>query len=72
MLMAKLLFLSERFPLSLDFDCLIAPLLANDLGDLRVGETGILRDDLGLMMLAIEDECFAMSVAVTIKQKNVL
>jgi hypothetical protein len=64
--MAELFFLSEGFPLSLDLNCLIAPLLANYLGDLWIGETGVLRDDFGLLMLAVEDESFVMSVIVTI------
>jgi len=64
--MAELFFLSEGFPLGLDFDCLIAPLFADYLRDLWVGETRVLRDDFGLVVLAVEDECCAMSVLVTI------
>lgn len=61
--MTKLLFFCERFPLVLDFDGLIAPLLSDDLGDLRICKTWILRDDLGLMMLAIKDEGLVLSVS---------
>jgi len=64
--MTKLFFLSESFPLGLDFSCLIAPLFADNLGDLWVGEARILRDDFGLMMLAVEDEGSMMSAMVTI------
>jgi hypothetical protein len=70
--MAELFFLSESFPLGLDLNCLIAPLFADDLGDLWVGEARILRDDFGLMMLAVEDECCVMSVTITIIREHVL
>jgi hypothetical protein len=70
--MAELFFLSESFPLCLDLNCLIAPLFADDLGDLWVGEARILRDDFRLMVLAVEDECFVMSVSITIIREYVL
>jgi hypothetical protein len=70
--MAELFFLSESFPLGLDLNCLIAPLFADDLGDFWVGEARILHDDFGLMMLAVEDECFVMSVTITIIREHVL
>lgn len=60
--MAKLLFFGESFPLVLHFRRLVAPLLADDLGYYWIGKTGILGDDLSLMMLAIEDECYGISV----------
>ena len=56
--MTKLLLLSERFPLVLDFTWLVVPLLSDDLGNLRICETRVLRNDLGLVMLAIENEGF--------------
>jgi len=53
LLVAKLLFFSEPFPLVLDLDRLVLPLLADDLGDIGVRKAWILRDDLSLMMLAV-------------------
>jgi len=54
--MTELLLLSKRFPLVLDFDGLVTPLLSDDLGDLGVRKTRVLGNDLGLVMLAVEDE----------------
>lgn len=65
--MTKLLFLCKRFPLVLDLGRLILPLLADDLGDLWVGKTRILSDDLGLMVLTVQDESYAKSVPELIK-----
>jgi hypothetical protein len=63
--MAELFFLGEGFPLGFNLDCLIAPLLANYLGDFWVGKTRVLRDYFRLMMLAVEDERCVMSVHVS-------
>ena len=71
LLMAEFLFLSEGFPLCLDLNCLIAPLFADNLGDFRIGEARVLRDDFGLMMLTVEDESFVMSVVVVIMRDSV-
>lgn len=60
--MAKLLFFRKRFPLVLDFRRLVLPLFADDLGDLWIGKAGILGDDLGLMVLTIQDESYEKSV----------
>lgn len=40
----------------------VAPLLANNFGDFGVGEAGVLRDDGGLVVLAVEDKCWILSV----------
>lgn len=56
LLVADLLLFSKRFPPCFDLWSLVLPLLADDFGNLRVRETGILSDDLGLLVLAIQDE----------------
>lgn len=56
LLMAEFLFLSKRFPLVLGLWRLILPLLANDLGDLWIGKTRVLGNNLRLVLLTIEDE----------------
>ena len=60
--MTKLLFFCKRFPLVLDLGGLVLPLLADDLGDLWVGKTRILSDDLGLMVLTVQNESYEKSV----------
>lgn len=62
--MAELLLFGESFPLVLHFDCLVAPLLADNLGDFRIGKAWVLGNDFALMMLAIKDECYDMSVKI--------
>ena len=57
--MAKLLCLAESFPPILFFGRLILPLLTNDLGYLWIGETGILTNDAGLVVLAVEYKGYA-------------
>jgi len=54
--MADLLVFRKRLPLVLDFWGLVLPLFADDLGDFRVGETGVLGDYVGLVMLTVQDE----------------
>lgn len=54
--MSEFLLFSKRLPLVLDFDWLIAPLFADDLGDLWISKTRMLSNDLGLVMLTIEDK----------------
>lgn len=56
--MAEFLLFCKSFPLVLNFDRLAAPLLADDLGYLWVGEAGMLSDDLGLVVLTVKDECY--------------
>lgn len=56
--MAKFLLFGESLPLVLDFDRLAAPLLADNLGYFWVSEAGMLSDDLGLVVLTVEDECY--------------
>ena len=56
LLMADLLVFRKRLPLVLDFWGLVLPLFADDLGDFRVGETGVLGDYVGLVMLTVQDE----------------
>lgn len=51
-------YLSKLFPFVLHVQGLFAPLFANDLGYLGVRESWVLRNDLGLMMLAIKDESY--------------
>jgi hypothetical protein len=55
--MALLLLLRELLPVVLDFVPFRLPFLSYDLGDLRVGQLGVLRDDLRLVVLAVEDKC---------------
>ena len=61
-MVAKLLFFRKRFPLVLDFRRLVLPLFADDFGDLWVGKTRILGNDLGLMVLTVENERCEKSV----------
>ena len=56
--MSELLLFSKRFPPCFHLGRLILPLLADDLGYLRVREAGILGDDLCLLVLAIQDESY--------------
>ena len=51
-----LLLLGEQLPLVLALLRLVTPLLADDLGDLGVREPGVLLHNLGLVVLAIENE----------------
>ncbi len=37
-------------------------MFADDFGDFWVGEAGVLGDDGGLVVLAVEDECWILSV----------
>jgi len=53
---SRLLLFRESLPAALDFLGLVSPLLADDLGDLGVGEPRVLRDDPRLVVLAIKDE----------------
>lgn len=53
---ADLLLLGEPLPAGLDVVGLLAPLLADQLRDLRVREPRVLRCYLGLVVLAVEDE----------------
>ena len=54
--MALLLFFGEQLPLILAIFGLVAPLFADNLGDIRVGETRILLHHLSLVMLAVKNE----------------
>lgn len=53
---ADLLLLGEPLPAGLDVVGLLAPALADQLGDLGVREPRVLRGHLGLVVLAVEDE----------------
>jgi hypothetical protein len=55
-LVALLLLLGEQLPLVLAFLGLFAPLLADDLGDFRVGEPRVVLHYLGLVVLAVKNE----------------
>ena len=54
--MAELLLFSKGLPLVLDFGWLIAPLFADDLGDLWISKTRMLSNDLGLVVLTIQNK----------------
>lgn len=51
--MSYFLFFCELLPAILDVFGLYPPLLANDLGYLWIGESWVLRDDLGLVVLSV-------------------
>ena len=61
-MVTKLLLFCKRFPLVLDLGGLVLPLFADDLGDLWVGKAGILSDDLGLMVLTVQNESYTKLV----------
>jgi len=56
--MSLLFFFSKLPPLIFAWFGRIPPLLSDDLGYLRVGESRVLGNDLGLMVLSVEDESF--------------
>lgn len=56
------MYICERFPVGFHFRGGVAPLFADDLGDFGVGEAGVSGDDGGLVVLAVEDECWVLSV----------
>jgi hypothetical protein len=63
---ALLLFLGKQLPLVLALLGLVAPLLADDFGDLRVGEPRVLLHHLSLVVLAVKNEGWMqMSVSAT-------
>jgi hypothetical protein len=62
--MVLLLLLGEQLPLVLALLGLLAPLLADDLGDFWVGKPWVLLHHLGLVVLAVEDEGY-VSVCVS-------
>jgi len=51
-------YVCEGFPVGFHFRGGVAPLFADDFGDFGVGEAGVLGDDGGLVVLAVEDECW--------------
>ena len=55
-LVALLLLLGEEFPLILAVFGLVAPLFADNLGNIRVGEPRVLLHHLSLVMLAVKNE----------------
>jgi len=55
-------YVCEGFPVGFHFRGGVAPLFADDFGDFGVGEAGVLGDDGGLVVLAVEDECWRVSV----------
>lgn len=56
--MMQLFFFGKLLPLFLVQVRFGAPLLADDLGNFRVGETGVFGHDAGLVVLSVEDECY--------------
>lgn len=56
-------YICEGLPVVLDLSGGIPPLLANDLGDLGIGEARILGDDCGLVVLAVQDESYTRYVS---------
>ena len=57
-LVALLLLLGEVLPRLLHIFIFILPLLSDDLGNVRVGQLGIICCYLRLMMLAVQDKCW--------------
>lgn len=55
-LVALFFLFGEELPLVFALLGLVAPLLADDFGDFRVGESGVLLDYLGLVVLAVKNE----------------
>lgn len=55
-LMALFLLVGQALPIVFDFVRLLLPLLPNDFGNLGVRKVGVLRNNLSLVMLTIEDE----------------
>lgn len=55
-LVAGLFFFREALPVVLDVGGFLAPVVADDLGDVWVREAGELRHHVGLVVLAVEDE----------------
>lgn len=55
-------YIGEGFPVGFHFRGGVPPLFADDFGDFGVGEAGILGDDGGLVVLAVEDEGWVLSV----------
>lgn len=56
--MALLFFVCQCFPVVFHFLGLVLPLFSYDLGDVRVGQVWVARDDLCLVMLAIQYESY--------------
>ena len=54
--MALFLLFGESVPLGFDVFPLVLPLVADDLGDFRVGKPRVVGDYLGLLVLSVEDE----------------
>lgn len=54
--MALFLLVGQALPIVFNFFRLLLPLLPNDFGNLGVRKVGVLRNNLGLVMLTIEDE----------------
>lgn len=59
--MALLFFVCQCFPVVFHFLGLVLPLFSYDLGDVRVGQVWVARDDLCLVMLAIQYESISRS-----------
>lgn len=66
-LVADLLFLGKPLPAVLDLLRLFSPLLTDEFADLRVGEPRMLCCHLGLVVLAVEDECCPANKQVSAK-----
>lgn len=69
--LVALCFLGRKtLPLGLDFGSLVGPLLADDLGDLRVRHSGVLGGGFGLHVAAVHDKRFGISVSFQGKGKG--
>lgn len=55
-------YLGQVLPVSLYFGRRLSPVVADDLGDLWIGQTRMLSHDMCLMMLTVQDECCAVMV----------
>lgn len=55
-LVSLLLLFGQLLPILLDIFALVLPLVSYNLGNLGIGELGILYSNLGLMVLTIQDE----------------
>ena len=56
-MMADLFLFRKALPIILYLFGLLAPLFADELGYLRIGESGVPGGNLGLVMLPIKNEC---------------
>lgn len=55
---SSVLYLGQSFPITLHFRCLFSPLFADDFRYFRVCKSGMLGDDLCLVMLTVKNESY--------------